>query len=91
MDAEKISWTRDGYLLIWESTSSRMALIRAQEKESRTLLTAAQQNFVSTLRIQCANAEDLELLCLENRLLYRILDCLLPYSPASPPPASSPA
>ena len=64
VDAEKIPWTRDGYLQIQESMSSRMALIRA-------LLTAAQQNLVSALQIQCANAEDLELLRLENRLLCR--------------------
>ena len=71
--------------------SSRMALIRTQEKESRAILTAAQKNLVSALQIQCANTEDLELLHLENCLLCRILDHLLPYSPASPPPASSPA
>ena len=91
VDAEKIPWTRDGYLQVQASISARLALVRAQEKESRALLTAAQQNLVSALQLQCANAEDLELVRLENRLLKRIFEQLVPYSPASPPAQTSPA
>ena len=77
VDAEKIPWTRDGYLQVQASITSRMALIHAQEKESRALLVAAQQNLISTLQLQCANAEDLELVHQENRLLKRIFEQLL--------------
>ena len=91
MDAKKIPWTRDGYLQVQASIHARLALVRAQEKESRALLAAAQQNLVSALQLQCANAEDLELVCLENCLLKRIFEQLVPYSPASPPAPTSPA
>ena len=90
VDAERIPWTRDGYLQVQESVNARMALIRAQEKESRALLVAAQQNLTSAVQLQCAYAEDLELVRLENRLLKRIFDQLVPYSPASPPKQTSP-
>ena len=74
VDAETIPWTRDGYLQVQVSINARMALIRAQEKKSRALLAAAQQNLISALQLQCANAEDLELVRLENCLLKRMFD-----------------
>ena len=85
VDAEMIPWTRDGYLQVQASINAWMALICVQEKESRALLVATQQNLISALQLQCANAEDLELIRLENRLLKRMFDQLVPYSPASPP------
>ena len=91
LSADKIPMTADGFRQVRASMTARMDLIRAQEKESRALLAAAQYNVSNALQLQCSAAEELELLRRESDLMQRIIDQLLPDSPTSPPdPPSSP-
>ena len=81
--------TAEGFRQVHASMSSRLDLICAQEKESLALLAATQYNVSNALQLQCSTAEELKLLRRENDLLQRIINQLLPDSPASPLKAPS--
>ena len=72
--------TCDGLHQVRSSMAAKMAIVYGHEEESRTLLAAAQANLNSALQLQCAAAEDLELLHQKNLLLQHIIYMLFPDS-----------